>query len=148
MTLLLGMLGLWALLISARRTPIGATLHRWLVEKPAARLSAIHRQTILVALALISAAFVCWWVIGHEGILVYSMMLPELTALLAMIDLGVMLDVALVVVAGAASGSWRAIRALLPQRTAGRSPRARRTRASRKPAANDDGEGPAFALAA
>lgn len=148
MTLLLGMLGLWALLFAARGAPIGDALNRWLVEKPAARLSAIHRQTVLAALALGAIAFACWWVIGHEGILVYSMMLPELTALLAMIDLGVMLDVALVVVAGAASGSWRTFRAMLPQRFAGRTPRARRTRAPRKPAANDEGDGPAFALAA
>jgi hypothetical protein len=148
MTLLMGMVGLWAALIAARGTPVGETLNRWLLAKPAAALSRIHRQTMLAAAMLIVTALAAWWVIGHEGILIYSMALPELTAALAMIDLGVMLDIALVVVTGAASSSWRAIRALLPQRAAPRSPRARRTRTPRKPAANDDGDGPALAQAA
>lgn len=142
-------IGTWAMLIAARGTPIGAAMRRWLVEKPAARLSRIHRNTVLTVLALALAGLAAGWVIGQEGILVYSMALPELTAALAMIDLGVMVDVAVMLVAATASGGWRALRALLATRLGhARTPRGRRTRRPKGPAANDDGEGPAFALAA
>jgi len=99
-------------------------------------------------LALILIGVTCAGVIGKEGILLYSMALPELTMALAMIDLGVMVDVAVLLVATVASGGWRAAVAMVTSRIHGpRTPRARRTRRTRTPAANDDGEGPALALA-
>ncbi|MDF7775124.1 hypothetical protein P1X14_07690 [Sphingomonas sp. AOB5] len=149
MTLLAGMIALWAALAAARGTPVGDVLHRWLVAKPAATLSRIRRQTVLAATVLIVTAFAAWWVIGHEGVLIYSMALPELTAALAMIDLTVMVDVAIAFVAAASAGGWRAVRTTLSHWLArARTPRTRRTRRPGKPAANDDGEGPVFALAA
>lgn len=142
-------IGTWAMLLAARGTPIGAAMRRWLVEKPAARLSRIHRRAVLTMLALVLAGLAAWWVIGHEGILIYGMALPELTAALAMIDLGVMVDVAVMLAVTTASGSWRALRSLLAARLGrARTPRARRTRRPQRPAANDDGEAPGVALAA
>ncbi len=142
-------IGIWALMLLARGTPIGDTLHRWIVEKPAAWIAGIHRQTVLALLGLVLIGLACWWVIGHEGILLYGMALPELTAALAMIDLGATVDVAVLLVAAASSGGWRAMRTLAAQRLSrARSTRARRTQRPQRPAANDDGEGPAFALAA
>ena len=139
----------WAALIAARGTPIGAWMQRWLVEKPAAMLSGIHRNTMLAVLALVVIGFACSWVIGREGILLYSMALPELTAALAMIDLGMMVDMAVLLVAAASTGGGRVGMAMVRGRVGrARSTRARRTHRPRRPAANDDGEGPAFALAA
>lgn len=148
--MLLGIvIGTWAMLIAARGTPFGAAMQRWLVEKPAARFARIHRQTVLAALALVLAGLAAGWLIGQEGVLLYSMALPELTAALAMIDLGVMVDVAVMLVAATASGGWRALRTLLAARLGqARTPRARRARHAQRPTANDDGEGPGFALAA
>lgn len=140
----------WATLIAARGTPIGAAMQRWLVEKPAAMLSGIHRQTWLALLALVVIGFTCSWVIGKEGIMLYGMALPELTAAMAMIDLGVMVDVAVLLVATASTGGWRAVRTMVSVWLGGRSrsARTRRTRRPQRPAANDDGERPGFALAA
>lgn len=147
--LLAVVIGTWAMLIAAKGTPIGAAMRRWLVEKPAARLSHIHRQTVLAALALVLAGLTAAWVIGPEGVLLYSMALPELTAALAMIDLGVMVDVAMMLVIATTSGGWRALRTTLAARLGrARSPRARRPWRAQRPAANDDGEAPGFALAA
>lgn len=140
-------IGLWALLLAGRGTPIGAWLERWLVAKPAAALSRIRRHTVLAVGALAITAALCWWVIGHEGLLVFGFGLPEMTSVFAMIDLGMMFDIAVVVVATASTGMWRAIRVAV-QRHAPRARRARRVRGLRKPAANDDGDGPGFALAA
>ena len=142
-------IGTWALMLLARGTPIGDTLHRWLVEKPATKLSGIHRNTVLAVLALVLIGVTCWGVIGKEGILIYSMALPELTAALAMIDLGAMIEVAVLLVAAASCGGWRAVAAVVLGRLGrARATRARRTRRPQRPAANDDGEGPVFALAA
>ena len=144
--LLTMLVGLWATLLAAPGTPIGRGLARWLVVKPAAVLSGIRRGAVLAVLALVVVGLSCWFVMGHEGVLVYGMALPELTAAMAMMDLGVMLDVAVVMVATISTGSWRALRMILPRYRA-RTPRARRSRAARKPASNDDGEGPAAAWA-
>ncbi|HVJ03022.1 MAG TPA: hypothetical protein VM662_12625 [Sphingomonas sp.] len=141
------LLGMWALLLAGKGTPIGQWLERWLVLKPATTLSRIRRNTVLVVATLGLVALFCWWVIGHEGMIMYSMALPELSAALAMIDLGVVLDIAVVAIGGAAAGGWQVLRALIrPARP--RTSRTRRVRALRKPAANDDGEGPGLALAA
>jgi hypothetical protein len=139
----------WAALIAARGTPIGTAMRRWLVEKPAAMLSGIHRQTWLAVLALVVIGFTCSWVIGKEGILLYSMALPELTAALAMVDLGVLVDVAMLLVATASTSGWRAVRTMVSVwLDRSRSARTRRTRRTQRPAANDDGERPGFARAA
>lgn len=143
------LIGTWATLIAARGTPIGSAMQRWLVEKPAAMLSGIHRNTVLAVLALVVIGVTCSWVIGKEGVLLYGMALPEMTAALAMIDLGVMVDVAVMLVAAASTGGWGAVRTMVSVWLGrSRSPRARRTRRPQRPAANDDGERPGFALAA
>ncbi|MBO9624718.1 MAG: hypothetical protein J7500_18580 [Sphingomonas sp.] len=146
MTLATILLGLWALLLAGKGTPVGRWLERWMVAKPAAALSGIRRNTVLVAATLVLVALLCWWVIGHEGMVMYGMALPELGAALAAIDLGVILDIAVVVVGGAAAGAWQVLRTLVRPHAASRTRRARWTRTARRPAANDD-DGPARAAA-
>lgn len=141
--------GLWALLLMARGTPIGGWLERWLVAKPAASLSRIRRETVIILLLLAVLGVGLWWVMGHEGIRLYSMALPELTGMLTAVEVSAWLDAAVALVAAASVARWSNLRAALAYRLRRpRANRARRTRRPGKPAVNDDGEGPAFALAA
>jgi hypothetical protein len=134
------------MLVLADGTPLGRSMRRVMVEMPAAALSRIRRGTVLAGAALALTGLLCWWLIGHEGMAMFGMALPELGGALAMVDLGVVADVALVLVAGVAAGGWQMLRVVAARRKA-RTPRARRSRPARKPAANDD-DRPAFALAA
>jgi hypothetical protein len=149
MTLLTMLIGLWALLLAAKGTPAGRWLERWLVAKPAAALLRIHRNTVLAAGVLILGAILCWVAMGQEGLLMFGFGLPEATAALAMIDLGVLVDIAVVLAATAGAGGRRAIHAMIARwRAPSRAARVRRVKRPRKPAANDDCDGPGFALAA
>lgn len=140
--------GLWALLLVAQGTPIGGWLDRWLVAKPATALSRIRRETVIILLLLAVVGVGLWWVMGHEGIRLYSMALPELTAVLTAVEVSAWLDAAVALAAAASVARWSNLRAALAYRL--RRPRANRARRARRPgpAANDDGEEPAFALAA
>ena len=141
--------GLWALLLAARGTPIGDWLGRWMVVKPAAALSWLRREVAIVLLLLAVMGVGMWWLMGHEGVGLYTMALPELTGLLSALEVSAWLDAAIALIAASSLGGWRNLRAALAQRLRRpRAKRARRTRRPGKPAANDDGEGPAFALAA
>lgn len=143
------LLGLWALLLGGHRTPIGAAMHLWLVAVPATLLSRIHRNTVLSCATLAILGLACFWVIGHEGIIVFSMGMPELATVLAMVDLGLLLDIGLMTLATIAGGGWQVARAFVSRVTGRpRAPRTRRSRPARKPAANDDEGGRGWALAA
>ena len=141
--------GFWALLLAARGTPIGDWLQHWMVVKPATALSRIRRETVIILLLLAMLGVGLWWLLGHEGIRLYSMALPELTGMLTAVEVSAWLDAAVALAAAASVTRWSSLRAALAYRLRRpRANRARRTRRPGKPAANDDGEGPAFALAA
>jgi len=141
--------GLWALLLASRGAPIGDWLQRWMVAKPAAALSRVRRETVIILFLLAVLGVGLWWVLGHEGIRLYSMALPELTGLLTAVEVSAWLDAAVALAAAASVTRWSNLRAAFAYRLRRpRANRARRTHRPRKPAANDDGEGPALALAA
>jgi hypothetical protein len=147
--LLTVIVGLWMLLLVARGTPIGDWLQRWMVAKPASALSRIRRDTVITLLLLVALGAGIFWVMGHEGVQLYSMALPELTGMLAALDVTALVDAAIALAAAGSVAGWSNLRAALTHRL--RRPhanRARRTRRPGKPAANDDGDGPALALAA
>lgn len=141
--------GLWALLLAARGTPIGDWLQRWMVAKPAASLSRIRRETVIILFLLAMLGVGLWWVLGHEGIGLYSMALPELTGMLTAVEVSAWLDAAVALIAAASVTRWSTLRAALAYRLRRpRATRARRTRRPGKPAANDDDDGPGIFLAA
>ncbi|MET0309671.1 MAG: hypothetical protein ABW023_13270, partial [Sphingomonas sp.] len=114
--LLTVLVGLWALLLTARGTPIGDWLHRWMVAKPAATLSKIRRDTVVTLVLLVALGAGVFWVMGHEGVQLYSMALPELTGMLAMLDVTALLDAAIVLVAAGSAAGWNNLRAALAYR--------------------------------
>lgn len=143
------LLGLWLTMIAAPGTPVGTMLQRWLVAKPAAALSRVHRGAVLVVLVMAALASIAFLIMGHDGIQLFGLAAPELGTMLAMVDLGVVLDVTVLAIAAVASGSLRGVRAVLPRmRPRARTVRSRRVRRADKPAANDDSDGRGWVLAA
>jgi hypothetical protein len=143
--MIVALLGLWLALIVAGSTPIGHSLRRWLVVKPAARLSRISRMQIVLVLLLAAAGVGAWWLLGHDGLSLYGMAMPELTGLLASVEVTAFIDAAITVVLVATSVRWRAAIGLVR----GARSRAVRTRRADRPAPSNDDEDPAgLALAA
>jgi hypothetical protein len=139
---------IWLAMLAARGTPLGVSMRRWLVEKPAASLSRIRWETVLTLALLCLFGGAAFLILGHEGVQLFGMAAPELAGLLAMIDLGVVVDVALVAIAAASTGGWRAVRAMFGVRVQRpRALRARRTARPARPAANDDEDGAALRAA-
>ncbi|MBN8809232.1 MAG: hypothetical protein J0I47_13485 [Sphingomonas sp.] len=132
-------LGVWLLLHASEGTPTGRVLHRWLVERPAARLSRISRGQVLLMLTLAVMVVTIIWLLEDDGPALVAFGLPDIAGLAVAIDLGTLLDVALVAVVAfstvrvRAAGRWIAAR-LAPRRPRRRSIRIRRTT---RPA-NDD----------
>lgn len=144
------LLGLWLSMLIAGDTPTGRMMRRWSVEKPAERLSRIHRRTVLAVMVMVALGGAAVLIMGHDGIQIFGMAAPELTSMLAMIDLGVVLDAAVLAIAAASMGSLRGIHAVLRRmRSRPRTARARRTRRPERRISSNDDEHPAgLALAA
>lgn len=137
--MLTALIGIWLTMWLARGTPIGATMHRILVERPAAFLSRINRGHVLFWLLTLSIVAAIVWLLEGDGRMLVSMGLPEFVSFAAAIDLSALLDLALVAVIAASTIRVRAVRIWVGQHIAPRRPRARRPRVQRlrKPA-NDD----------
>lgn len=142
-------IGLWLTLLAARGTPIGRSLHRWLVEMPARRLSQVKRGQVLLWLVLIGMAVTTIWLLENDGRMLLAFGLPDIASVAVALDLGTLLDVTLVAIAAASVVRVRAIGTWLRGRTTSRRPRSRTIRARRpRPPANDDEDRGAFPLAA
>ena len=146
MMLVGAVVGLWLAMWAAGDTPIGRTLRRWMVERPAARLSRISRGQILLFLTLAGIALALIWLLENDGRMLVAMGLPDVMSFAVAIDLASLLDVAAVAVVAASTVHLRTITAWLRRRPTPRRPHARsvRIRRERSPA-NDDEDRPALA---
>jgi len=133
------LLAIWATLLIAGDTPIGRAMQHWLVAKPAARLSRISRIQVALAVLLLATGVGAYWLLGHDGLSLYGMAMPELTGLLASVEVTSFLDAAITVTLVATSVHWRA----LVQRLRGGRARSVRTRRAERPAPSNDDEHPA-----
>ena len=147
--MVVALLGLWLTMRVAGDTPIGRALRRWTVEKPAARLSRISRVQIALVLLLAAIGGGALWLLGHDGLSLYGMAMPELAGMLASVEMTAFVDAAITVTLVATSVRWRAVRGAVAQRLGqARKVRARRPRRPARKPANDDGGGPGLAFAA
>lgn len=137
--MIVAMLGLWLTMLVAGDTPSGRWLRRWMVEKPAARLSRISRMQVAVVLLLAAIGGGAFWLLGHDGLGLFGMALPELTGLLASVEVTAFIDAAIAMAFVATSVRWSAV---VRQLRGGR-PRAIRPRRRERPAPSNDDEDPA-----
>jgi hypothetical protein len=138
----------WFALLVADGTPIGRTLRRVLVEAPARWCNRWSRGEVVLVLGFVIAAITIVWVMETEGAVVFGMMAPEAIAWASMFEIGTLVDIAITTVTVFAALRVQGLRHWVAARFSRRPPRARRTRRPARPAANDDGDGPVFALAA
>jgi hypothetical protein len=138
------LLGLWAVMLLAGNTPAGRSLRRWLVEKPAARLARISGTQVALAALLLVTGIGAWLALGHEGLGLYGMAMPELTGLLASVEVTSFIDAAITVTLVATSVRWSAVAHRL---RGGRARAIRVRRPERRTPSNDD-EDPARDLLA
>jgi hypothetical protein len=145
--MLIALMTIWAALLTARGTAIGARMHRALVEAPARRLSRIGRGHVLLAIVTLSIIVTLVWFLENDGRMLVTMGLPEFLGFATTIDLSALLDLAAVAVIAATAVRFRTAGAWLQQKIAPRRPRARRVRVQCPPA-NDDEDRRALMLAA
>ena len=138
----------WFALLVAGGTPIGRTLRRLLVEAPARWCNRWSRGEVVLVLGFVIAAIAIVWVMETEGAVVFGMMAPEAIAWASMFEIGTLVDIAITTVTVFTALRVQGLRHWIAARFSRRLPRARRTRRPARAAANDDGEGPAFAVAA
>jgi hypothetical protein len=139
--MIVALLWLWLGMLVAGDTPAGRLMRRWGVEKPAARLSRISRTQVALVVLLIAIGLSAWMAMGHDGLSLYGMAMPELTGMLASIEMTSFIDAAIAVTLVATSVRWDAVRAAVAQRL-GRARSVRTRRPERRTPSNDD-EGPA-----
>lgn len=139
---------LWFTLLVAGDTPVGRTLRRMLVVAPARWCCRWSRGDMLLVLVLLAGAALILWLMEAEGRLFLGMLGPDIVAGASMLELGTLLDVAVTAVAVFTTLRVQGLRQWVAARRVRHLPRARRTRRPARPAANDDGDEPAFALAA
>lgn len=138
----------WCALLMAEGTPIGQTLRRLLVEAPARWCNRWSRGDVLLILTLLAGAALILWLMEAEGRLFLGMLGPDIVAGASMLELGTLLDVAVTALTVFATLRVKGLRQWATARFARRMSRARRTRRPAGNPANDDGDGPALALAA
>jgi hypothetical protein len=138
----------WFALLVADGTPIGRTLRRVLVEAPARWCNRWSRGEVVLVLGFVAAAIAIVWIMETEGAVVFGMMAPEAIAWASMFEIGTLVDIALTTVTVFTALRVQGLRHWMAARFSRRLPRARRTRRAVPSAANDDGDGPAFAVAA
>jgi hypothetical protein len=149
MAMIVALLWLWLGMLVAGDTPVGRLMRRWGVEKPAARLSRISRMQVTLALLLIVIGLSAWAAMGHDGLSLYGMAMPELTGMLASIEMTSFIDAAIAATLVATSVRWSAVRTAVAQRLGRARARTVRARRPERPACSNDDDGPAgVALAA
>lgn len=146
MTAIVTLLGLWALLVAARGTPIGGMLGRTMVEMPARLIGRITRGHVLLTLALASVIGLVFLILDYEGIHLISMAAPEIATFLTSFEISTWLDVAATAIVTASTLRLRTAAAHLRERLGearARTLRPRRRTRTTPPASNDDEPAPA-----
>lgn len=137
------LLAVWLIAAGAPETAIGGALRRATVEWPARKLGAIRRGHVIAGAALMVLVGLVAWFGEGDGIRMLAMGVPDLAASLAMMDVASLAEAALAMVLTIGSGGLRGWRIGRP-RPSRPTPRARRVRGIRRPAANDDEDGGAL----
>lgn len=152
--MLIAFVSLWLALVLLPDIPMRRGLRRWMVERPADRLSRVTRgQWLMLGLVLASVAL-CIWIIGREAPLLIGMGLPDVAMIASSVELSSLLDVAVTAMLLSAGVRWRsmvqAMRATIWRARAGsaRRQRARRTRRPQRSATNDDDPAPVWIMVA
>jgi hypothetical protein len=104
------LLGILTTLIAFPETPIGKSLNRLLVEAVARRLNRIRPGHLVFAAILIGAIIAMIVLFEWEGVRLVGMAAPEIVTWLGMFDAAVVLDLAAVAIAFAATTRFKAIR--------------------------------------
>ncbi|WP_294330686.1 hypothetical protein [uncultured Sphingomonas sp.] len=138
----------WFALLVAEGTPIGRALRRLLVEAPAHWCNRWSRGDVLLILTLLAGAALILWLMEAEGRLFLGMLGPDIVAGASMLELGTLLDVAVTALTVFATLRVKGLQQWATARFARCMRRARRIRRPARKPTNDDGDGPAFALAA
>ena len=94
------------ILLRAPDTPIGRYLHRMLVVVPALRLDRVSRGQWLLLVATLFIAGMAMWFGGGDGARMTGMVLPDMTAWMASVEITTYLGIIVATVAG-----WTAVRA-------------------------------------
>ena len=105
--LLLGILGTLILFPDA---PVARTLHRFLVEPVARRLSRVRMGHILFAAVLTAIGAVLILAFEGEGLKLFTLMAPDAIGWFAMFDVSLFVDVFAMAVAVAATARLKAVR--------------------------------------
>jgi len=147
--MLVGLLGLWCMLVLAKGTPVGRLMQRVLVEWPAAQLARIRRGAVISWALLGTIGLLCFWFLEDDGLRLFTMAMPEIAGWISMFEISALVDALVVTAAAASSLRLGAVRRWLATRLpfGRRAMRARRVRPVERSAANDDEDG-ALALAA
>ncbi len=144
----LAFLGCWSILAGAPGTAIGRALHRLLVAAPAARLCALRRADVALAIVVIVSVIAMTTLDGTDPLRMAMAGLPDVAIWLTTMEVSVYLDLLVAVVVGLSGlrgrGGLRALKGTIVLRRAGgaRARTARTRRPSRPAPANDD-DGPA-----
>jgi len=88
----------WFALLVADGTPIGRTLRWMLVEVPAGWCNRWSRGDMLLVFTLLAGAALILWLMEAEGRLFLGMLGPDIVAGASMLELGTLLDVAVMAV--------------------------------------------------
>jgi len=106
MTVCLAFLGLWFLMLSGQKTPIGHMLHQVMVIWPASRMNFSKRQVIaLSALTTLIGALI--WFEAGEALRLLGMASPEILGWITILEVGSFAD--LLAFAALSLPSWRGL---------------------------------------
>lgn len=103
------LLGILVTLIVFPTAPVAQTLHRFLVEPVARRLSRVRFGHVLFAAALSAIGAVLFMGMAGEGLKLFSLFAPEAVSWFAMFDAALFLDVFAMAVAIAATTRLRSV---------------------------------------
>ena len=135
--------------------PAGAGLRRWLVETPARMLSRLGRRQALGLGLVVLAGIGAFALFEAEGLRMFSMAAPEMTAWAMMFDVSVVFDMAVLAIGLKAVAGWRGVEravgattSLIVRTIGGGRSRARRVRRPRPPQSSPDDQEPGWATGA
>ncbi|GGO92732.1 hypothetical protein [Stakelama pacifica] len=143
------LLFLWFALLVLPDIPARRSLERALIEVPARRLNELNRGLVIVTIALAVLGLLLFQLLEQDGMLLFSMALPELSMILASVEVTTLVDIVATALVVSAGIKMRQVTGLIIATMFRPRARTKRTRVQRGHSANDDEDGPAtLALAA